>query len=290
MVQSKDGINSIASCHSLSHHKFRWLQYHFFSFLFALFPLLEVKKKKLHTTESSWCHESRGRMVSSSVGWQRLCAHSRLDYFTAAIQKLIGFFAICGLFFFFFSSTVFVSLKKRKLPRTYIISQCARHARWWEQLFLTNTVHLQPPTQALDKWWSYPAKNRYIAAPWIPNRLSLFSPSVLRHDACTVAARKVWCIVGKVIHWLKGISEYTGGKMKHCCRCWCRQKTLRLCSWSSETAVILWKKKKKNCQLNFYFLSLCFFCTSLPVFSSAWGATDATSRKICFKAKWQYLF
>lgn len=142
-------------------------------------------------------------MVSSSVGWQRLCAHSRLDYFTAAIQKLIGFFAICGLFFFFFSSTVFVSLKKRKLPRTYIISQCARHARWWEQLFLTNTVHLQPPTQALDKWWSYPAKNRYIAAPWIPNRLSLFSPSVLRHDACTVAARKVWCIVGKVIHWLR---------------------------------------------------------------------------------------
>lgn len=263
----------------------------FFFFSFCTFSIIGgKKKKKLHTTESSWCHESRGRMVSSSVGWQRLCAHSRLDYFTAAIQKLIGFFAICGLFFFFFSSTVFVSLKKRKLPRTYIISQCARHARWWEQLFLTNTVHLQPPTQALDKWWSYPAKNRYIAAPWIPNRLSLFSPSVLRHDACTVAARKVWCIVGKVIHWLKGISEYTGGKMKHCCRCWCRQKTLRLCSWSSETAVILWKKKKKNCQLNFYFLSLCFFCTSLPVFSSAWGATDATSRKICFKAKWQYLF
>lgn len=176
----------------------------FFFFSFCTFSIIGgKKKKKLHTTESSWCHESRGRMVSSSVGWQRLCAHSRLDYFTAAIQKLIGFFAICGLFFFFFSSTVFVSLKKRKLPRTYIISQCARHARWWEQLFLTNTVHLQPPTQALDKWWSYPAKNRYIAAPWIPNRLSLFSPSVLRHDACTVAARKVWCIVGKVIHWLR---------------------------------------------------------------------------------------
>lgn len=277
----------VTVCHITSSDDFNTI---FFLFFCTFSIIGGKKKKKLHTTESSWCHESRGRMVSSSVGWQRLCAHSRLDYFTAAIQKLIGFFAICGLFFFFFSSTVFVSLKKRKLPRTYIISQCARHARWWEQLFLTNTVHLQPPTQALDKWWSYPAKNRYIAAPWIPNRLSLFSPSVLRHDACTVAARKVWCIVGKVIHWLKGISEYTGSKMKHCCRCWCRQKTLRLCSWSSETAVILWKKKKKNCQLNFYFLSLCFFCTSLPVFSSAWGATDATSRKICFKAKWQYLF
>lgn len=246
----------VTVCHITSSDDFNTI---FFLFFCTFSIIGGKKKKKLHTTESSWCHESRGRMVSSSVGWQRLCAHSRLDYFTAAIQKLIGFFAICGLFFFFFSSTVFVSLKKRKLPRTYIISQCARHARWWEQLFLTNTVHLQPPTQALDKWWSYPAKNRYIAAPWIPNRLSLFSPSVLRHDACTVAARKVWCIVGKVIHWLKGISEYTGSKMKHCCRCWCRQKTHRLCSWSSETAVILWKKKKKKLSAKLLFPLFVFF-------------------------------
>lgn len=270
----------------------------FFFFFFALFPLLEVKKKKNFT------RQNLVDAMSPEDGWFPLLLVDRDCVHTAGwiilppqSRSWLDFLQSVVFFSFFFSSTVFVSLKKRKLPRTYIISQCARHARWWEQLFLTNTVHLQPPTQALDKWWSYPAKNRYIAAPWIPNRLSLFSPSVLRHDACTVAARKVWCIVGKVIHWLKGISEYTGSKMKHCCRCWCRQKTHRLCSWSSETAVIyqaatdpLKKKTPKNCQLNFYFLSLCFFCTSLPVFSSARGATDATSRKICFKAKWQYLF
>lgn len=276
----------VTVCHITSSDDFNTI---FFLFFCTFSIIGGKKKKKLHTTESSWCHESRGRMVSSSVGWQRLCAHSRLDYFTAAIQKLIGFFAICGLFFFFFSSTVFVSLKKRKLPRTYIISQCARHARWWEQLFLTNTVHLQPPTQALDKWWSYPAKNRSIAALWIPNRLS-FQPLRFMTWCVYSSCKKGVVYRGKSYPLTEGISEYTGGKMKHCCRCWCRQKTLRLCSWSSETAVILWKKKKKNCQLNFYFLSLCFFCTSLPVFSSAWGATDATSRKICFKAKWQYLF
>lgn len=188
-------------------------------FFFALFLLLEVKKKKkkLPTTESIWCHESWGRMVSSSVGWQRLCAHSRLDYFTAAIQKLIGFFAICGLFFLFFFSLVSVSLKKRKLPRTCIISQCAWHARWWEQLFLTNTVHLQPPTQALDKRWSYPAKNRQIAAPWIPNRLS-FQPLRFTTRCVYSSCKKGVVYRGKTYPLTEGICEYTGGKMKHCCR------------------------------------------------------------------------
>lgn len=287
MVQSKDGINSIASCHSLSHHKFRWLQYHFF---FALFPLLEVKKKKNFT------RQNLVDAMSPEDGWFPLLLVDRDCVHTAGwiilppqSRSWLDFLQSVVFFSFFFSSTVFVCLKKRKLPRTYIISQCARHARWWEQLFLTNTVHLQPPTQALDKWWSYPAKNRSIAALWIPNRLS-FQPLRFMTWCVYSSCKKGVVYRGKSYPLTEGISEYTGGKMKHCCRCWCRQKTLRLCSWSSETAVILWKKKKKNCQLNFYFLSLCFFCTSLPVFSSAWGATDATSRKICFKAKWQYLF
>lgn len=269
----------------------------FFFFFFALFPLLEVKKKKNFT------RQNLVDAMSPEDGWFPLLLVDRDCVHTAGwiilppqSRSWLDFLQSVVFFSFFFSSTVFVCLKKRKLPRTYIISQCARHARWWEQLFLTNTVHLQPPTQALDKWWSYPAKNRSIAALWIPNRLS-FQP--LRFMTwCVYSSRKKGVVYrGKSYPLTEGISEYTGGKMKHCCRCWCRQKTHRLCSWSSETAVIyqaatdpLKKKTPKNCQLNFYFLSLCFFCTSLPVFSSAWGATDATSRKICFKAKWQYLF
>lgn len=229
-------------------------------FFFCTFSIIGGKKKKNFT------RQNLVDAMSPEDGWFPLLLVDRDCVHTAGwiilppqSRSWLDFLQSVVFFSFFFPSTVFVSLKKRKLPRTYIISQCARHARWWEQLFLTNTVHLQPPTQALDKWWSYPAKNRYIAAPWIPNRLSLFSPSVLWHDACTVAARKVWCIVGKVIHWLKGISEYTGGKMKHCCRCWCRQKTHRLCSWSSETAVILWKKKKKKLSAKLLFPLFVFF-------------------------------
>ena len=210
MVQWKDGINSIASCHSLSHHKFRWLQYHFLCAFFSHYWRYKKKKKKtLPTTKSIWCRESRGRIVSSSVGWQRLCAHSRLDYFTAAIQKLIGFFCNLWSFFFFpsFFSTVSISLKKRKLPRTYIISQCTRHARWWEQLFLTNTVHLQPPTQALDKWWSYPAKNRYVTVPWILNHLS-FQPPPRFTTWCLYSSRKKGLVYhGKSYPLTEEISE-----------------------------------------------------------------------------------
>lgn len=198
----------------------------------------------------------------------------------------------CNLwsFFLFFFPQPFSSPLKKESYRGLTSSVNALDMLDDESSFSSQTQCIF--SHPLKRWISDEATRPRIATSLPPESrtVSLFSPSVLRHDACTVAARKVWCIVGKVIHWLKGISEYTGGKMKHCCRCWCRQKTLRLCSWSSETAVILWKKKKKNCQLNFYFLSLCFFCTSLPVFSSAWGATDATSRKICFKAKWQYLF
>lgn len=260
-------------------------------FFFCTFSIIGGKKKKNFT------RQNLVDAMSPEDGWFPLLLVDRDCVHTAGwiilppqSRSWLDFLQSVVFFSFFFSSTVFVCLKKRKLPRTYIISQCARHARWWEQLFLTNTVHLQPPTQALDKWWSYPAKNRYIAAPWIPNRLSLFSPSVLWHDACTVAARKVWCIVGKVIHWLREylsiqavrwsiVVAVGADKRPSVCVAGVQRRP-----WSFE------KKKKKNCQLNFYFLSLCFFCTSLPVFSSAWGATDATSRKICFKAKWQYLF
>ena len=123
---------------------------------------------------------------------------------------------------------------------------------------------------------------------------SLFSaPPVLRHGVCTVAARKVWCIMGKVIHWLRKYLNKQAVRWSIVVAIGA-DKSPTVCvaaAYQAATdALKKNKKNKKNCQLNLYFISLCFFCTSLPVFSSAWGATDATSRKICFKAKWQYLF
>lgn len=262
----------------------------FFFFFFALFPLLEVKKKKNFT------RQNLVDAMSPEDGWfplllvDRDCVHTAGWIILPPQSRSWLDFLQSVVFFSFFFPQPFSSPLKKESYRGLTSSVNALDMLDDESSFSSQTQCIF--SHPLKRWISDEATRPRIA-PSLPSEsptVSLFSPSVLWHDACTVAARKVWCIVGKVIHWLKGISEYTGGKMKHCCRCWCRQKTLRLCSWSSETAVILWKKKKKNCQLNFYFLSLCFFCTSLPVFSSAWGATDATSRKICFKAKWQYLF
>lgn len=197
----------------------------------------------------------------------------------------------CNLwsFFLFFFPQPFSSPLKKESYRGLTSSVNALDMLDDESSFSSQTQCIF--SHPLKRWISDEATRPKIARSLPPESrtVSLFSPSVLRHDACTVAARKVWCIVGKVIHWLR---EYLSIQAVR----WSivvavgADKRPTVCVAGVQRRPWSFEKKIKNCQLNSYFLSLCFFCTSLPVFSSARGATDATSRKICFKAKWQYLF
>lgn len=231
----------VTVCHITSSDDFNTI---FFLF-FCTFSIIWGKKKKYLT------RQNLVDAMSPEDGWfplllvDRDCVHTAGWIILPPQSRSWLDFLQSVVFFSFFFPQPFSSPLKKESYRGLTSSVNALDMLDDESSFSSQTQCIF--SHPLKRWISDEATRPRIARSLPPESwtVSLFSPSVLWHDACTVAARKVWCIVGKVIHWLKGISEYTGGKMKHCCRCWCRQKTHRLCSWSSEMAVILWKKNKK---------------------------------------------
>ena len=102
MVQWKDGINSIASCHSLSHHKFRWLQYHFLCAFFSHYWRYKKKKKKHFPQLNLFDAVSPEDGLFPPLLVDRDCVHTAGWIILPPQSKSwLDFFAICGLFFFF---------------------------------------------------------------------------------------------------------------------------------------------------------------------------------------------